>query len=244
MPVITKRGKAQAALPTIPKEIIDQFVSGPMSAQAVNAASMAFKKALIERALGAELSHHLGYAPGTNKPDEASNYRNGASAKTVLTEDGPLRIEVPRDRAGSFGPLLIAKHERRFSGFDDKILAMYARGMTMREIQGFLREQYDTDVSPEFISSVTDAVIAEVGAWQARPLEPMYPVVFFDALRVKIREDAVVRNKAIYLALGVLPDGTRDILGAHFSDRGRRFRRDRGRRFRAIVDAQGMRASE
>jgi len=178
---------------------------------------MAFKKALIERALGAELSHHLGYAPGEDKPTEASNaranHRNGASAKTVLTEDGPLRIDVPRDRAGSFEPLLIAKHERRFSGFDDKILAMYARGMTMREIQGFLREQYDTDVSPEFISSVTDAVIAEVGAWQARPLEPMYPVVFFDALRVKIREDAVVRNKAIYLALGVLPDGTRDILG-------------------------------
>jgi putative transposase len=217
MPVSTKRGKSQAALPTIPREIIDQFVSGPMSAQAVNAASMAFKKALIERALGAELSHHLGYAPGEDKPTEASNaranHRNGASAKTVLTEDGPLRIDVPRDRAGSFEPLLIAKHERRFSGFDDKILAMYARGMTMREIQGFLREQYDTDVSPEFISSVTDAVIAEVGAWQARPLEPMYPVVFFDALRVKIREDAVVRNKAIYLALGVLPDGTRDILG-------------------------------
>ena len=124
-----------------------------------------------------------------------------------------MRIDIPRDRAGSFEPLLIAKHERRFSGFDDKILAMYARGMTMREIQGFLREQYDTNVSPEFISSVTDAVIAEVGTWQARPLEPMYPVVFFDALRVKIREDAVVRNKAIYLALGVLPDGTRDILG-------------------------------
>jgi transposase-like protein len=134
MPVSTKRGKTQVDLPTIPKELIDQFVSGPMSAQAVNAASMAFKKALIERALGAELSHHLGYAPGTNKPSEASNHRNGASAKTVLTEDGPLRIEVPRDRAGSFEPLLIAKHERRFSGFDDKILAMYARGMTMREI--------------------------------------------------------------------------------------------------------------
>ena len=213
MPVSTKRGKTQVDLPTIPKELIDQFVSGPMNAQAVNAASMAFKKALIERALGAELSHHLGYAPGTDKPTEVSNHRNGASAKTVLTEDGPLRIDIPRDRAGSFEPLLIAKHERRFSGFDDKILAMYARGMTMREIQGFLREQYDTDVSPEFISSVTDAVLAEVGTWQARPLEPMYPVVFFDALRVKIREDAVVRNKAIYLALGVLPDGTRDILG-------------------------------
>jgi transposase-like protein len=213
MPSKSTKGKAASALPTIPKELIDQFVSGPMSAEAVNAASMAFKKALIERALGAELSHHLGYAPGADKPIEANNHRNGATGKTVLTEDGPLRIEVPRDRAGSFEPLLIPKHERRFTGFDDKIVAMYARGMTVREIQGFLAEQYATEVSPEFISSVTDAVMSEVTAWQARPLEPMYPVVFFDALRVKIREDAVVRNKAIYLALGVRPDGTRDILG-------------------------------
>jgi transposase-like protein len=217
MPTSRKTTKAAAAaaaaMPSIPKELIDQFVTGPMSAEAVNAASMAFKKALIERALGAELSHHLGYVPGAAKPEDTGNHRNGASAKTVLTEDGPVRIEVPRDREGSFEPLLIPKHERRFTGFDDKIVAMYARGMTVREIRGFLAEQYGTDVSPEFISSVTDAVMAEVTAWQARPLEPMYPVVFFDALRVKIREDAVVRNKAIYLALGVLPDGTRDILG-------------------------------
>jgi putative transposase len=214
MPRKTKTAAAAAAaLPSIPKELIDQFVSGPMSAEAVNAASMAFKKALIERALGAELSHHLGYPPGATKPGDATNHRNGTSGKTVLTDDGPLRVEVPRDRDGSFEPVLIPKHERRFTGFDDKIVAMYARGMTVREIQGFLAEQYGTEVSPEFISSVTDAVMAEVTAWQARPLEPMYPVVFFDALRVKIREDAVVRNKAIYLALGMLPDGTRDILG-------------------------------
>lgn len=213
MPSKTSKKKPAAALPKIPKELIDQFVSGPMSAEAVNAASMAFKKALIERALGAELSHHLGYPPGAEKPGEVGNHRNGATGKTVLTEDGPLRIDIPRDRQGSFEPLLIPKHERRFTGFDDKIVAMYARGMTVREIQGFLAEQYGTEVSPEFISSVTDAVMAEVTAWQSRPLEGMYPVVFFDALRVKIREDAVVRNKAIYLALGVLPDGTRDILG-------------------------------
>ena len=214
MPRKTKAAAAvEAALPSIPKELIDQFVSGPMSAQAVNAAAMAFKKALIERALGAELSHHLGYPPGASKPEPATNHRNGCSAKTVLTEDGALRIEVPRDRDGSFEPLLIPKHERRFTGFDDKVVAMYARGMTVREIQGFLLEQYGVEVSPEFISSVTDAVMAEVVAWQARPLEPLYPVVFFDALRVKIREEAVVRNKAIYLALGVLPDGTREILG-------------------------------
>jgi len=203
-----------AALPSIPKELIDQFVTGPMTGEAVNEATAAFKKALIERALGAELSHHLGYPSGATKPEASgANQRNGRSAKTVLAGDGPLRIEVPRDREGSFEPVLIPKHERRFTGFDDKIVAMYARGMTIREIQGFLLESYAVEVSPEFISSVTDAVMAEVGAWQARPLEPMYPVVFFDALRVKIKEDAVVRNKAIYLALGVLPDGTRDILG-------------------------------
>ncbi len=131
----------------------------------------------------------------------------------MLTEDGPYPIDVPRDRRGSFEPFLTPKHEPRFTGFDDKIVAMYARGMTVREIQGFLAEQYGTEVSPDFISSVTDAVMAEVTAWQSWPLEPMYPVVFFDALRVKIREDAVVCNKAIYLVLGVLPDGTRDILG-------------------------------
>jgi transposase-like protein len=211
----TSKAAAEAAarMPSIPKGLIDQFVTGPMSAEAIQDISMAFKKALIERALGAELSHHLGYPAGADKPEESTNHRNGASGKTVLTDTGPVRIEIPRDREGSFEPLLIAKHDRRFTGFDDKIVAMYARGMTVREIQGFMAEQYGTEVSPEFISSVTDAVMAEVTAWQARPLEPMYPVVFFDALRVKIREDAVVRNKAVYLALGVLPDGTRDILG-------------------------------
>jgi transposase-like protein len=209
-----RKPRTQAAtLPIIAPELLESFGSGPMTAEAINAASLAFKKALIERALAGEMNHHLGYPSGAAKPAAVSNQRNGKGAKTVLTEDGPIRIEVPRDRDGSFEPLLIPKHERRFTGFDDKIVALYARGMTVREIQGFLLEQYATEVSPEFISSVTDEVMAEVTAWQARPLEPMYPVVFFDALRVKIREDAVVRNKAVYLALAVLPDGTRDILG-------------------------------
>ncbi len=205
---------AQAAvLPKIPPELLDQWVKGPMTAAAVEDASRAFKKALIERALGAEMSHHLGYPASADKPEAATNHRNGKSGKTVLTDDGPLRIEVPRDRAGEFEPRLISKHERRFTRFDDKIIALYARGMTVREIQGFLAEMYATDVGPDFISAVTDAVLSEITAWQSRPLEPMYPVVFFDALRVKIREDNVVRNKAVYLALGVRPDGTRDILG-------------------------------
>jgi transposase-like protein len=204
---------ADDGLPEIPKEFLDQVITGPMTQEGIDDLMRKFKKAFIERALGAEMSHHLGYAPGGAKPEDLTNHRNGSSGKTVLTDDGPLRIEVPRDRKGAFEPQLIGKHERRFTGFDDKIVAMYARGMTVREVQAFLREMYNVDVSPEFISSVTDAVMAEVTAWQSRPLEPMYPVVFFDALRVKIREDAVVRNKAIYLALGVLPDGTRDILG-------------------------------
>jgi putative transposase len=200
-------------LPILPAGLVDQLVQGPMTAEAVQDLSMAFKKALIERALGAELGHHLGYPAGSARPEDTTNQRNGKSRKTVLTDHGPLRVEIPRDRDGSFAPILIPKHERRFTGFDDKIIAMYARGMTVREIQGFLVEQYGTEVSPEFISAVTDAVLDEVIAWQTRPLETMYPVVFFDALRVKIREDGMVRNKAVYLALGVLADGTRDILG-------------------------------
>jgi transposase-like protein len=215
---VRKMQKANAAaqarvLPRIPPELLDQVVKGPMTAEAVQDASQAFKKALIERALGAEMSHHLGYAAGSDKPEAATNHRNGNSGKTLLTDDGPLRIEVPRDREGEFEPRLIGKHERHFTGFDDKIIAMYARGMTVREIQGFLSQMYATDVTPEFISTVTDAVLAEVIAWQSRPLETMYPVVFFDALRVKIREDNVVRSKAVYLALGVQSDGSREILG-------------------------------
>jgi putative transposase len=214
MPRKTKTAAtAMTDLPSIPKELIDQFVTGPMSAEAVHATSMAFKKALIERALGGELNHHLGYPAGASKPEDATNLRNGRSAKTVLTEDGPLRLEIPRDRDGSFEPILIPKHERRFTGFDDKIVAMYARGMTMREIQGFLKEHYGTEVSPEFISSVTDEVMAEVTAWQSRPLEPMYPVVFFDALRVKIRQDAVVRNVTVQTAT-FIDERWPDLIGA------------------------------
>ena len=214
MPRRPKAATPDASLAPIPAEILDQFVrSGPLTPEELDTAVRRFKKAIIERALGAELSHHLGYVAGGTKPEDTTNHRNGSSGKTVLTDDGPLALAVPRDRDGSFEPRLIGKHERRFTGFDDKVVALYARGLTVREIQAFLTEMYGVAVSPDLISTVTDAVVAEVTAWQARPLEPMYPVVFFDALRVKIRDEAVVRSKAVYLALAVLPDGTRDILG-------------------------------
>lgn len=215
MPRTTKREKRPAErLAPVPDEILDHFAPDrPMTAEEIDAAGRRLKKALMERMLGGELSHHLGYPPGGTKPAETTNHRNGTSAKRVLTDDGPVAIEIPRDRNGTFEPQLIPKHARRLAGFDDKVLALYARGLPVREIQQFLAEIYAIDVSPDLISEVTDAVVAEVTAWQARPLEPMYPVVFFDALRVKIRDEGVVRSKAVYLALAVLPDGTREILG-------------------------------
>jgi transposase-like protein len=208
-----KIDRAVANLPSIPKELVNQFLTGPMTGAAIEAAGIAFKQALIEASLNAELTHHLGYAPGAEKPEAASNQRNGFTAKTVLAGDGSMRIATPRDRDGSFAPVLLPKHARRFTAFDDSIIALYARGLTVREIQGYLAEAYGTEVGHDLISTVTDTVLAEVTAWQSRPLEPVYPVVFFDALRVKIREDNVVRNKAVYLALGIRRDGTREILG-------------------------------
>ncbi|WP_102596170.1 IS256 family transposase [Burkholderia ubonensis] len=210
---VASQAAARGPLPELPKELLDQLVKGPMTPAEVQDLMLAFNKALIERAMGAEMNLHLGYQPGQSKPPGQANERNGASCKTVITDRGPVRVEVPRDRDGSFEPILIPKHERRFTGFDERIIAMYARGMSVREIQGFLAEHYGTEVSPDFISSVTDEVMAEALSWQSRPLETMYPVVFFDALRVKIRDDGVVSNKAVYLALGIQADGQRDVLG-------------------------------
>jgi transposase-like protein len=203
----------KSAQPQISAQLLKELIPGPVTKEQFEDIFQNFKKAFIERALSAEMSHHLGYEAGQTKPEGVTNHRNGSSAKSVITDSGSVRIEVPREREGTFEPQLIGKHERRLTGFDDKIIAMYARGMTVREIQGFMAEMYAVDVSPDLISTVTDAVMGEVTAWQARPLEAMYPVVFFDALRVKIRQDGVVRNKAVYLALGMLADGTRDILG-------------------------------
>jgi len=205
--------RAVAKLPRVPKELVAHFLTGPMTGEAINLAGAALKKALIEAALAGELTHHLGYKPEETRPEGGTNHRNGVTSKSVLTGEGPLSIATPRDRAGSFEPVLIPKHARRFTGFDDKVIALYGRGLSVREIQGFLLETYGTAVSADFISTVTDGIQAEITAWQNRPLEPVYPVVFFDALRVKIRDEGVVRNKAVYLALGVRRDGTREILG-------------------------------
>jgi putative transposase len=210
---VASQAAARGPLPTLPEGLLDELVKGPMTPAEAQDLMLAFNKAIIERAMSAEMNLHLGYHPGEPKPSGQGNERNGASGKTVLTEQGPIRLELPRDRDGTFAPILIPKHERRFTGFDERIIAMYARGMSVREIQAFLAESYGTDVSPDFISSVTDEVMAETLTWQSRPLEPVYPVVFFDALRVKIRGDGVVSNKAVYLALGIQADGQRDVLG-------------------------------
>lgn len=195
--------------PVIPADLLDQLLAGGDAAAALQHGGLldSLKKALAERALNAEMDHHLGHE------DQVGNSRNGYGRKTVVTDTGKIEIEVPRDRAGSFDPQLIAKYQRRFPGFDDKIVSMYARGMSTREITGHLRELYGIDVSPDLISTVTDAVLEEVAAWQARPLDPAYPLVFFDAIRVKIRDEGMVRNKAIHIALGVLADGTKVVLG-------------------------------
>ncbi len=169
-------------------------------------------KLVVERALEAELSEHLGHEKHGSVANESGNTRNGKSRKTLKGEFGELPIEVPRDRHGSFEPKLVTKHQTRWAGFDDKIISLYARGMTVREIQAHLEEMYGTEVSPSLISSVTDAVVDEVKAWQARPLNPIYPIVYLDCIHVKVRE-GTVRVKAVYLAIGITMDGEKEVLG-------------------------------
>jgi putative transposase len=196
----------------IEKELLDQLLAGrdPNEVFAKEGLLAELKKALSERILNAELDEHL---DDEREAGRLANRRNGVSRKTVLTGTSKMQLSIPRDRAGTFDPKLIAKYQRRFPDFDEKIISMYARGMTVREIRGHLEELYGIDVSPDLISAVTDAVLEEVGEWQNRPLDACYPLIFFDAIRVKIRDEGFVRNKAVYIALGILPDGTKEILG-------------------------------
>lgn len=182
-----------------------------MGAGEVQYLMLAFKKALIDRAMKVEMNLDLGYPPGKPKPAGQADERNGASGKASITDRGPVDVAIPRDRDGTFDPLLISKHERRFRGFNERIIAMYTRGMSVRETEAFIAKHSGSQVSADFISSVTDEAMAEAQAWQSRPLEPIYPVVFFDTLGVKIRTDGLVSNKAVYLALDVQADGQTSI---------------------------------
>ena len=195
----------------IKKVVLDQLLSGRDPAQVFADGGLVdeLKKALANRVLNAEMDEHLDQQAAVGK----ANRRNGYSNKTVISENAKIELKIPRDREGSFDPKLIARYQRRFPGFDTKIISMYARGMTVREIQGHLQEIYGLDVSPELISTVTDAVLETVTEWQNRPLERCYPLIFFDAMRVKIRDEGLVRNKAVYLAIAIQADGTKDILG-------------------------------
>ena len=201
---------------SIDKELIDKLLKDYQKPEDIigeNGLLKQLTKAVVERAMEAELTHHLGYAKHERSERGRENKRNGASRKKLQGDFGEIEIEVPRDRAGSFAPQIVPKHERRFVGFDDKIISMYARGMTTREIQGHLEEIYGVEVSPTLISEVTDAVQEEVRAWQSRPLEALYPIVYLDALMVKMRHEGRVRNRAVYVAIGVNLDGEKEVLG-------------------------------
>lgn len=170
-------------------------------------------KRLVERALEGELTDHLGYPKHAPVAKFSDNSRNGSSQKTLKGDMGEIPIDIPRDREGSFDPRLIKKHQTCFDGFDDKIIAMYARGMTTRDIQAWLKEIYGVEISPTLISNVTDEVLAEVKSWQNRPLDPLYPIVYLDAIRIKVRSDGHVHNQAVYLAIGINMDGIKEVLG-------------------------------
>ena len=195
--------------PRIPDAVLDQLLAGADARTAFDPNGLLddLKKALAERVLNAEMDHHLG------SDEQPGNRRNGYGRKTVITDTGTIELEVPRDRQASFDPQLIAKYQRRSPGFDDKIISMYARGMTTREIQGHLEEIYGIEVSPTLISNVTDAVLEEVKLWQGRPLEELYPIVYLDALMVKVRDEGHIQNKAIYVVLGVNLEGQKEVLG-------------------------------
>ncbi len=202
-------------------EVIDELLAGARTEEEIvgpGGVLAQLTKRLVERAMSAELTEHLGYEPHQEPPGGAGNTRNGSTPKTLATEHGPVRIETPRDRKGSFEPQIIKKGQRRFEGFDDKILALYSRGLSTRDIEAHLAEIYGVKVGRDLISRVTDAVMDDVREWQQRPLDDVYPVVFLDALVLKIREGGTVQRRACYLALGVTVEGERDVLGMWFQE--------------------------
>ena len=182
-------------------------------------------KALVERALEGEMTYHLGYKKHETVGDKSGNSRNGTSSKTIKSKRGQTQIQVPRDRNSTFEPQIVKKNQTRFDGFDEKIISLYARGMTTREIQGHLEEIYGVEVSPGLVSAATDAVLAEVRAWQTLPLEAVYPILYLDALMVKVKEQGRVINKAVYLVIGVNLQGLKEVLGIWIAENeGAKFR--------------------
>jgi putative transposase len=202
--------------PAVNAELVAQLMKSVSSPEQMFGPGGLFQQlrgAVMERLLEAEMTAHIGFKPNDPKGYGSGNARNGHTPKRVLTENGPVDIRVPRDRKGTFEPKLLPKYQRRLEGFDDKVLALYARGMSMREIQSHLSELYGTEVSPELISSVTDAVLGMAREWRERPLSEVYPVVYLDALFVSVRDNGVVKKKAIYVALGMTVEGDREVLG-------------------------------
>ncbi len=205
----------------LPDELIDRLMAGASTGEEITGQGgllSQLTKRMVERAMEVELTDHLGYEPHREPPGGVGNTRNGSTPKTLMTEHGPVQIDTPRDRDGSFEPRIVRKRQRRFDGFDDKILALYARGMSTRDISAHLEEIYGVQVGRDLISKVTDAVIQDARAWQTRPLDDVYPVVFLDALVLKIRDGGSVIRKACYLALAITLDGDREVLGLWFQD--------------------------
>ncbi len=205
----------------ISDEVIDELLAGASSEEEIAGPGgllAQLTKRLVERAMEVELTDHVGYEAHCEPPGGAENQRNGSSPKTLLTEHGPVEIDAPRDRDGSFEPQIVRKRQRRFVGFDEKILALYSRGMSTRDIEAHFREIYGVQVSRDLVSRVTDAVMDDVREWAKRPLEDIYPIVFLDCMVLKIREAGTVQRRALYLALGVTLEGERDVLGMWFQE--------------------------
>jgi putative transposase len=205
----------------LPDELLDELLAGARTEEEITGPGgllSQLTRRLVERALEVELTDHLGYEPHQEPPGGVGNTRNGSTAKTLLTEHGEVRIETPRDRKGTFEPQIVRKRQRRFEGFDDKILALYSRGLSTRDIEAHLEEIYGVKVGRDLISRVTDAVMDDARAWQTRPLDDVYPVVFLDALVLKVRDGGSVQRKACYLALAITLDGEREVLGMWFQD--------------------------
>jgi putative transposase len=203
----------------LPDELVDELLAGASSEEEIvgpGGLLSQLTKRLVERAMEVELTDHLGFERRQEPPGGAGNTRNGATSKTLVTEHGPVDVDTPRDRDGSFEPKIVRKRQRRFEGFDEKMLALYSRGLSVRDVQAHLREIYGVEVLTGLISQVTDAVVDDARSWQRRPLDDVYPVMFLDAFVVKIRDGGSVQRRACYLALGMSMDGSRDVLGMWF----------------------------